>query len=183
MIAAALVVAGFVMIVLGWKGGAATLFVPTQVAYGVSGGMVGLGLVGVGLAVFAVQSTRLATARRTQDLQQLVADTVDVFTAVRARTDNGRRRLEIPVPIAEPDPAPAAVAVASPNGQAADPPADPHAAFRPDVLLLPGTKTYHWRGCRIVPAAASPLHLTVEEAEAAGLRPCRICGPTADVTS
>ena len=173
-----LVVAGFVMVMLGWKGGAATLFVPSQVAFAVSGGMIGLGLIGMGLAVLAVQATRLSTARRSQDLQRLVADTVDLFSAVRARPADGTRRRQVPIPprpIA-PDTADAAELVSS-NGQG-PPVAD--AAFRPHVLLLPGTKTYHWSGCRIVPAAASPLHLTVEEADAVGLRPCRICAPVAE---
>ena len=169
-----LIIGGFAMIGMGWRGGAATLFVPTQVAFGVSGGMAGLGLIGTGLAVLLVQMTRLSTARRTRDLQLLVSDTVEVFAAVRERTDNGSRRLQLPLPrIAE---SPVAVPSGS-NGHAS--PAQLAAgaqAWEPDVLLVPGGKTFHAPGCRIIAAQATPLRLTTDEAQAAGLRPCRICG-------
>ena len=176
LIALGLIVGGFAMIGMGWRGGAATLFVPTQVAYGVSGGIAGLGLIGTGLGVLMVQLTRLSTARRTRDLQSLVSDTVDVFAAVRERTGNGSRPLQVPLPRMP------ASAVAVPGG------ANRHAvpadgdlaqgaqAWQPDVLLVPGGKTFHAPGCRIVAAHATPLRLTTEEARAAGLRPCRICG-------
>lgn len=179
-----LVLAGFVMIGLGWRGGAATLFVPTQVAYGVSGGMVGLGLVGTGLAVLAVQATRLGTAKRSQDLQRLVADTVEIFAAVRTRTGDGARRLQVPLPPPEPAAGtpqtftPPAAAVPGSNGQAAE--VDPHARWKPDVLLVPGGKTFHAATCRIVANSDKALHLTAEEARAAGLRPCRVCGATSN---
>ena len=178
VIAGCLVLAGFVMIVLGWKGGAATLFVPTQVAYGVSGGMVGFGLLGTGLAVFAVQTNRIAAARRTRDLQRLITDTVDVFAAVRERTADGTRPLEIPLP--RPAAAPAAVAAAAGGAPetAAVTAARDAAIWKPKVLLIPGQQTFHKAGCRIVENSnKTPLHLTTEEAVAAELRPCRICAP------
>jgi hypothetical protein len=178
LIGAALVVAGFVVVALGWRGGAATLFVPTQVAYGVSGGMVGLGLIGAGLAVLAVQVTRLETARCSRDLQGLVGDTVEIFAAVRSLTKDGTQPLPLPLP--RPAPASRATFVPSPqtvpgsNGNA--PGAIDDAAWKPDVLLIPGGKTFHAPSCRIVAASGKALHLTAEEAVAAGLRPCRVCG-------
>jgi hypothetical protein len=178
LIGAALVLAGFVVIGLGWRGGAATLFVPTQVAYGVSGGMVGMGLIGAGLAVLAVQVTRLATARRSRDLQGLVGETVEIFAAVRTLTKDGTQPLPVPVP--RRSPAPAAPFVPSrptAGGNGSAPPAlVDDAMWKPDVLLIPGAKTFHAADCRIVAASGKALHLTAEEAVAAGLRPCRVCG-------
>lgn len=174
LIALALIVGGFAMIGMGWRGGAATLFVPSQVAYGVSGGIAGLGLLGTGVGVLLVHLTRLSTARRTRDLQALVSDTVEVFAAVRERTDNGTRRLQVPIPrTAHP---PAAVPAGSNGHGVSAQVATAAAVWAPDVLLVPGGKTFHAPGCRIIAAQSTPLRLTTEEAQAAGLRPCRICG-------
>jgi hypothetical protein len=179
LIAAGLILAGVAMIGLGWRGGAATLFVPTQVAYGVSGGLIGLGLIGTGLAVFVIQTSRLATARRTRELQRLVGDTVEIFAAVRTRTADGTRRLPVPLPPPAPPSAtpwsPPVSASATPNGSA--PPVDDHAPYKPKVLLLPGGKTFHAPTCRVVAESDKGLHLTRDEAESAGLRPCRVCTP------
>ena len=165
------------MIGMGWRGGAATLFVPTQVAFGVSGGMAGLGLIGTGLAVLLVQLTRLSTARRTRDMQALVSETVEVFAAVRARTEDGTRPLQVPLPRL------AGHTAAVPSGSNGHATPDQLAAatqsWQPDVLLVPGGKTFHAAGCRIIAAQSAPLRLTTEEAQAAGLRPCRICGAAA----
>lgn len=92
-IGALLILAGAVMVGLGWRGAAATLFVPSQIAFGVSGGVVGVGLIGTGLGVLLVQMTRLGTARRSRELDDLIRDTVEVFAAVRARTADGTRPL------------------------------------------------------------------------------------------
>lgn len=181
LIAVGLVLAGFVVIGLGWRGGAATLFIPTQIAYGVSGGMVGVALLGTGLTVLVVQTTRINTARRTRDLQRLVGDTVDIFAAVRERTADGSRRLQVPLP---PPTAPAPQQVgwtppapAATGSNGADPaPAVDDAMWKPDVLLVPGGKTFHAASCRIVASSKNVLHLTAQEAVAAGLRPCRVCG-------
>ena len=175
VVAALLIVAGFVMVGLGWHGAAATLFVPSQIAFGVSGGMVGVALIGTGLGVLMVQMTRLSTARRSRDLQGLISETVEVFAAVRERTAEGTRRLQVPLP-----PVPAGTAAGVPvasNGQGETITAvRSDAAWRPDVQLVPGGKTFHAAGCRTISKNATPLRLTVEEALAAGLRPCRICG-------
>src|SRR5688572_21573156 len=123
LVALLLVVAGFVLIVLGWKGGAATLFVPSQLAFSISGGMIGIALVGTGLGVLMVQGTRLATARRSQELQQIVGDTVDLFVAVKTHTAEGSRALQVPVPRrteAVPAAPPAPAGTAASNGHVID---------------------------------------------------------------
>lgn len=98
LVAVALIIAGFVMVGLGWRGAAATLFVPSQIAFGVSGGMVGMGLIGTGLGVLIVQMTRLGTARRSREMQGLIHETVELFAAVRQRTAGGTRPLDLPLP-------------------------------------------------------------------------------------
>ena len=53
----ALTIAGFVLIGLAWRGAAATLSVPDQLPYLVSGGFAGLALVVTGAGLFAGGST------------------------------------------------------------------------------------------------------------------------------
>jgi hypothetical protein len=57
-----LVLAGFAVLALGWRGVAGTLAVHSQVAYGVSGGVIGLALVGTGLAFLRAHAERLSDA-------------------------------------------------------------------------------------------------------------------------
>lgn len=70
-----LILVGFGLIALGWRGAAATLFIPTQVAYAVSGGIAGIALIGTGAAVLNVQASRIATAERSHRLHQMIDET------------------------------------------------------------------------------------------------------------
>jgi hypothetical protein len=54
----ALVVAGFIALFLAWNNAANRDFVEGQLPYLISGGMVGLGLIGAGLTVVNIQSRR-----------------------------------------------------------------------------------------------------------------------------
>lgn len=76
------IVLGFASIALGWVGAAASLFIPTQVAYAVSGGFVGIALIGTGAAVLNVQITRIASAERTHRVDALLDGAVDVLTTI-----------------------------------------------------------------------------------------------------
>lgn len=67
-LAGALVVAGFVGIGIAWVGVSATLVVPTQVAFAVSGGIGGFALVGAGVALLEVQRRRYTAAEERRDL-------------------------------------------------------------------------------------------------------------------
>lgn len=174
-IAAALLAAGAVLLFMGWKGGAATLFIPTQVAFAVSGSIAGLAVVGVGLTVLAVHTTRLNTARRSQEMRRLVTDSVDLLAAVRARTEHGTRKLRRPAAASVAVVAPEVSAPPSSNGHATA--AGASTLFVPDVVIVPGARTFHAVGCRIVKQNEAALHLSAQEATAAGLRPCRICAP------
>jgi hypothetical protein len=67
----AVALAGFVVIGLAWDGAAEQNFVPAQFPYLISGGMTGIGLVIVGLAVIFVQTMRNDAVERDAQLSRL----------------------------------------------------------------------------------------------------------------
>lgn len=75
LVATGLVLAGFGGIALAWKGAAATLFVPIQMAYVASGAIGGLALIVLGLGVLHVQGSRILEARERAELQNLISET------------------------------------------------------------------------------------------------------------
>ena len=82
-VAAGLVLAGFVAIALGWRGAAATLDVPVQVPYLVSGGLAGLALIIGGVVLVLVQLGR----REAADERELVAGVVAEAHAVLGKLE------------------------------------------------------------------------------------------------
>lgn len=82
LIAVGLVVAGFVTIGLAWRGLAALLWIPTQVAYAVSGGLAGIAMIGTGLGVLNIQASRKSGARRRGELQELINHSLRLVAAV-----------------------------------------------------------------------------------------------------
>ena len=80
---AAIVVVGLLLLSQGWRGSAATLFVPYQVPYLVSGGITGLALVMVGLTVVSVAARRRDALLREQQTQLLA----DALRELRAALD------------------------------------------------------------------------------------------------
>jgi len=66
---------GFLLIVLGWNGAASLDHVQGQVPYLISGGLAGLGLVGLGMMLAVVQELRRTNARLTQRID-ILADLV-----------------------------------------------------------------------------------------------------------
>lgn len=189
IIAGALVVVGFVLIFLGYRGGAGFVFVPTQIAYGVSGGLAGVAVLGIGLAIANVQFTRLHTARRSAKLRVLLADTVDVLTMLRQDPAvSGRSRatllgLGMAAPLAGQstgeamaDPGSSRPPGANNNGQGR---LDDHAPFRPPLMFLAGRTVFHQPGCRTLTRVTDPVQLSITDAHGRGLAPCRICQPQA----
>lgn len=67
-----LVAAGFVAIFLAWNGAAGLDYVEGQLPYVISGGLVGLGLIGAGLTVAIVQAHRRETEVLAAKLDELV---------------------------------------------------------------------------------------------------------------
>jgi hypothetical protein len=68
----ALVVAGFVAIFLAWNGAAGKDYIEGQLPYLISGGLVGLGLIGAGLTVINVQARRADQAELLAKLETLL---------------------------------------------------------------------------------------------------------------
>lgn len=98
----ALVAAGVVGIVLAWIGVAATVVIPTQVAFAVSGGIGGFALIGTGIALLEIQRRRYAAAEQRRDLAAFTADLTDVAELIaahreQASTSRGGRRRRAPL--------------------------------------------------------------------------------------
>jgi hypothetical protein len=73
-----LVVAGFVALFLAWNGAAGKDYVEGQLPYVISGGMVGLGLIGAGLTVINVQARRADQAELLTRLEALTVAREDI---------------------------------------------------------------------------------------------------------
>jgi hypothetical protein len=67
----AIVLGGFVVIGLAWDGAAGENFVPAQFPYLISGGVTGIGLVILGLAIILVQTMRNDAVERDAQLARL----------------------------------------------------------------------------------------------------------------
>lgn len=78
-----MIVLGFAAIGFGWIGAAATLFIPTQLAYAVSGSLTGIALIGVGAAVLNAHANRIASADRSHELDRITDDTVELLRGIQ----------------------------------------------------------------------------------------------------
>jgi hypothetical protein len=90
-LAIALVVTGFVAVLVAWVGVSGTLTVPTQVAFAVSGGFGGFALIGAGVALHEVQRRRHSAAAERRDLARFASDLGDVAELLAARGDRPAR--------------------------------------------------------------------------------------------
>lgn len=82
---AAAVLGGLALLGLGWRGAAATLLVPFQVPYLVSGAAVGLALAGSGLALLSVHIDRVEAAEERRQLAELQRDALRLLALAAAR--------------------------------------------------------------------------------------------------
>ena len=71
-IASLLMLGGFVAFLLSWRGVAATLAVPVQLPYLISGGVGGLSLLIVGGSIVLVQTSRRRAAREYRQLGEIL---------------------------------------------------------------------------------------------------------------
>jgi hypothetical protein len=85
LVAVALVVAGLAALTMAWVGVSATVVIPTQVAFAVSGGVGGLALIGAGVAVYEVQRRRITAAEARRDLTRFASELGDIAELVAAR--------------------------------------------------------------------------------------------------
>jgi len=69
------VVAGFIAMILGWRGAAGTLAVPFQIPYLVSGGSGGLALVVTGGGLLYVQLSRQLAAEERRAIDAILSGT------------------------------------------------------------------------------------------------------------
>lgn len=84
---AGLLAAGSVAIGLAWRGANATPFVPTQLAFAVSGGLGGLLLVVIGLSLLRTQLTRIVVAEHVHRRERLLDALDHVNDALRSHQD------------------------------------------------------------------------------------------------
>lgn len=82
---AAITLAGFAAMALGWRVAARTLFVPFQVPALVSGGMGGLALVVLGIGFAAIQAERRAAAVERAETDALLDELAALVAAARHR--------------------------------------------------------------------------------------------------
>lgn len=87
----ALVVAGFVALFLAWNGAAGLDHVEGQLPYLISGGLVGVGLIGAGLTVVNVQTRRADQAELLHRLEALL-EARDAEAATPPPAPRGRTR-------------------------------------------------------------------------------------------
>jgi hypothetical protein len=80
VVMALLTIAGFVVVLVTWYGAAGTLFVAFQVPLLVSGGLGGLALIGVGLALVHIQVRRRDAALE----QRMTGDVLDEIAMLMA---------------------------------------------------------------------------------------------------
>jgi hypothetical protein len=82
---AVLVAAGFLALLLGWRGAAGTLNIPVQLPYLVSGGIGGIALIGMGLGLCNLAASRREAAREIARLQGLVDDAAKLLEAAELK--------------------------------------------------------------------------------------------------
>lgn len=92
LVLAGLAIAGFVMFGLAWRGGARTPYVPLQIPWFVSGGMAGLGLLGMALGGWSIHLGRRQDAVHREATEDLVREAVELAEAIRARGGCSPRR-------------------------------------------------------------------------------------------
>ena len=80
-------IGGLVALGLGWRGAAATEFVPFQVPYVISGGLVGLALLIFALGMFDVHANRVLGAQRHADTNTALREAVELLAMAPAIRD------------------------------------------------------------------------------------------------
>jgi hypothetical protein len=92
-LAVGLAAIGFLLIVLAWNGAASLDFVQGQIPFLISGGLAGIGLIGVGLTLALVMEIRRSSVAMTAKLDQvseLLAGAATAATGPTAVPDDGR---------------------------------------------------------------------------------------------
>jgi hypothetical protein len=80
-------VAGLVGLVLGWRMVARSLLAPIQVPALVSGGLIGLALLGVGCAFIDIQPDRRAAAQEAEAVDGILDEVAGMAAVLRRRAE------------------------------------------------------------------------------------------------
>jgi vacuolar-type H+-ATPase subunit I/STV1 len=78
-----LAAAGFLLMGLAWHGGARYIYVPLQIPWLVSGGMIGLAMVGVSLGAWNIHLGRRYDALHRHEVDQMVRDVSEMCEQIR----------------------------------------------------------------------------------------------------
>jgi hypothetical protein len=81
-------IVGFLLITFAWAQISGEEFVPLQMPYLVSGGLTGIGLILVGMALAAVQSQRIEGAARAQQIERVAASVAALREALIPTDDD-----------------------------------------------------------------------------------------------
>jgi hypothetical protein len=168
----AAVIAGFVLVVIGWAGASDTVLVAGQIPYLISGGLIGLGLIFVGgflyfgrwMAVLTRENREIGSEDR-NDLAQL-----------REGIDQLNRTLSSVLDaIASPAgrPLPARRSSSTATALIDGPPSDDTPAGVPALVATAQGSMMHRPDCPVVAGRDNLRPVTPDE----GLKPCGICRP------
>jgi len=94
LVLAGLAVVAFVMLSLAWRGGARTPYVPLQLPWLISGGMIGLALLGMALGGWSIHLGRRQDAEHraaTEDLVREAAELAEDLRSGRVTLPRNRR--------------------------------------------------------------------------------------------
>ena len=163
--AAVLLPLGLVVVFFGWYGAARTPYLFEQVPYLVSGGLIGLGLIVTGGCVLF--GSWIARTSR----EQAVRDDALLAAVQDMRDELARLRLHPPGPL------PAAPTQRVRRKGAAASETNGSAASASGLVATARGSMLHRPDCAIV-TDRDDVH-DVSDADAEGLRPCRLCDPLA----
>lgn len=83
---ASVVVAGFALLALGWRGVAGTLYVALQLPWALSGAFAGMAVIGAGLALLTTHLDRAEAAAERAELAELQREALRLLSAAASRT-------------------------------------------------------------------------------------------------
>jgi len=146
-----LVGAGLLLVLMGYLGISREALVAKQLPYLISGGILGLALVGFGAMLVGTEDLK-RTQERIDHLEDLVAD---LHAVLLSRAD-----------------APAISA----NGESADQHASGSKATV-TLMALPGGQSFHRPDCSMIEGKREAKPVTAGAARRQGLKPCRLCEP------
>lgn len=184
----ALVVAGFVVVVIGWAGASRTVLVAGQIPYLISGGLIGLGLIFLGGFLYfghwvavLVRESRERGAEDRDDLASVRSSLQEInrtLTILAGALAPGAHRVTAAPDVATRPAAPSATGAEDEGQPDAQPYGEQLIELRDDdtapVLLATTTGTMaHRPGCRALAGKPNIRPVSIRD----GLKPCGMCRP------